>query len=64
MIGDFADYLMNQIRKNSFASPTPIQSQAWPIVMSGRNLVGIAKTGSGKTLGVSTSHAMLLHLKV
>ncbi|XP_025098190.1 probable ATP-dependent RNA helicase DDX17 isoform X1 [Pomacea canaliculata] len=45
------DYLMNQIRKNSFASPTPIQSQAWPIVMSGRNLVGIAKTGSGKTLG-------------
>lgn len=36
-------------RKN-FTQPSPIQAQAWPIVMSGRDLVGIAQTGSGKTL--------------
>ncbi len=33
-----------------FESPTPIQSQGWPIVLSGRDMVGIAQTGSGKTL--------------
>lgn len=33
-----------------FKAPTPIQAQAWPIVLSARDLVGIAKTGSGKTM--------------
>ncbi|XP_059178455.1 uncharacterized protein LOC131957724 isoform X2 [Physella acuta] len=49
--GNFPDYVMNQIRRNSWQAPTSIQSQAWPIALSGRNLVGIAQTGSGKTLG-------------
>jgi superfamily II DNA/RNA helicase len=49
--GSFPDYVMSQIRRNSWSSPTSIQSQAWPIALSGRNLVGIAQTGSGKTLG-------------
>lgn len=46
----FPDYCMNEIRRQRYTEPTPIQAQAWPIVMSGNNLVGIAKTGSGKTL--------------
>jgi ATP-dependent RNA helicase RhlE len=33
-----------------FERPTPIQQQAFPIVMSGKNVVGIAQTGTGKTL--------------
>ncbi|ETW03750.1 hypothetical protein H310_05119 [Aphanomyces invadans] len=33
-----------------FAKPTPIQSQCWPILTSGRDIIGIAQTGSGKTL--------------
>ncbi|XP_013095513.1 uncharacterized protein LOC106078932 isoform X3 [Biomphalaria glabrata] len=48
--GNFPDYVMNQIRKNCFHSPTSIQSQGWPIALSGLNMVGIAQTGSGKTL--------------
>lgn len=31
-----------------FAQPSPIQAQAWPVLLSGRDLVGIAATGSGK----------------
>ena len=29
--------------------PTPIQCQAWPCALQGRDLIAIAKTGSGKT---------------
>ena len=41
----------SQIRRAGFNAPTPIQAQAWPIALSGRDLVAIAKTGSGKTCG-------------
>ncbi|PON80229.1 DEAD-box ATP-dependent RNA helicase [Parasponia andersonii] len=34
-----------------FSSPTPIQAQTWPIALQNRDIVAIAKTGSGKTLG-------------
>ncbi|XP_067644839.1 ATP-dependent RNA helicase p62-like [Eurosta solidaginis] len=46
----FPDYCLNEIRRQRYTEPTPIQAQSWPIAMSGSNLVGIAKTGSGKTL--------------
>jgi len=45
------DYVLNEIKKQGFEKPTPIQAQGWPIALSGSNMVGIAKTGSGKTLG-------------
>lgn len=53
-ISDFATsglprYLVEQLQAK-FEKPTPIQCQSWPIVMSGRDMVGIADTGSGKTL--------------
>lgn len=47
----FPDYLANELKKKDFPTPTPIQSQSWPIALSGQNLVGVAQTGSGKTLG-------------
>lgn len=34
-----------------FASPTPVQAASWPVAVIGRDCLGIAKTGSGKTLG-------------
>ncbi|GER41320.1 dead box ATP-dependent RNA helicase [Striga asiatica] len=34
-----------------FSAPTPIQAQSWPVALQGRDIVAIAKTGSGKTLG-------------
>lgn len=40
-----------QIRRAGFKAPTVIQAQAWPIALAGRDIVAIAKTGSGKTCG-------------
>lgn len=48
--GSFPEYVMEVLMKQGFNEPTAIQSQGWPIVLSGRDLVGIAQTGSGKTL--------------
>ena len=44
------EFMLKEILKAGFTEPTAIQSQGWPMAMSGRNMVGIAQTGSGKTL--------------
>ena len=45
----FSTALMNAIAKHGYEKPTPIQCQALPLVLSGRDIIGIAKTGSRKT---------------
>uniref|UniRef100_A0A8C5NDS1 Probable ATP-dependent RNA helicase DDX46 n=1 Tax=Gouania willdenowi TaxID=441366 RepID=A0A8C5NDS1_GOUWI len=42
--------ILSALKKHSYDKPTPIQAQAIPAIMSGRDLIGIAKTGSGKTI--------------
>ncbi|KAK0223056.1 P-loop containing nucleoside triphosphate hydrolase protein [Armillaria fumosa] len=56
----FPDYLMTSIRAQGFSSPTPIQCQAWPMALSGRDVVAIAQTGSGKT--ISFALPAMLHI--
>lgn len=47
----FPDYIMETLFSiKEFVKPTPIQSQGWPVALSGRDMIGIAETGSGKTL--------------
>ncbi|MEK7465130.1 MAG: DEAD/DEAH box helicase [Patescibacteria group bacterium] len=45
-----APALMEIIGRLRFTTPTPIQRQAIPIAIQGQDLVGIAQTGTGKTL--------------
>ena len=49
--GGFSEEILDKLKTLGFNRPMPIQAQAWPIVMSGRDLIGIGETGSGKTLG-------------
>ena len=43
--------ISQEIQRAGFDKPSLIQSQAWPAAISGRDVVGVARTGSGKTLG-------------
>ena len=42
--------ILTSLTKAGYTAPTPIQSQAIPLVISGRDIVGLAQTGTGKTL--------------
>ncbi|XP_078280756.1 ATP-dependent RNA helicase DDX42 isoform X2 [Rhinoraja longicauda] len=56
----FDEQLMHQIRKSEYTQPTPIQCQGVAIALSGRDMIGIAKTGSGKT--AAFIWPMLVHI--
>ncbi|KAL5647611.1 hypothetical protein ACJX0J_041966, partial [Zea mays] len=43
-------YLL-QVLQAGFSASIPIQDQSWTIALRGRDIVAVAKTGSGKTLG-------------
>ena len=46
---DLSNPLRNAIEDLGFTNPTPIQEETFPIVRSGKDVVGIAQTGTGKT---------------
>ncbi|XP_058832489.1 ATP-dependent RNA helicase DDX42 [Topomyia yanbarensis] len=56
----FDESLMKAIRKSEYTQPTPIQAQGVPAALSGRDIIGIAKTGSGKT--AAFLWPMLVHI--
>ena len=41
--------IINSIKKLGYLKPFPIQEQAIPVILQGKDLMGIAQTGSGKT---------------
>jgi len=44
-----APYLLKSISKQDYKSPTPIQEMAIPVILEGKDVLGLAPTGSGKT---------------
>ena len=41
--------LLRALTTEGYSTPTPIQSQAIPLLLKGRDMLGIAQTGTGKT---------------
>jgi ATP-dependent RNA helicase RhlE len=41
--------ILNALIEEGYTNPTPIQEKAIPIVLSGKDLMGVAQTGTGKT---------------
>jgi superfamily II DNA/RNA helicase len=44
-----SDPILQAIAESGYTTPTPIQAQAIPVVLQGRDVLGIAQTGTGKT---------------
>lgn len=49
-LNSILDNLMENIKMCKFVKPTPIQKYAIPIILSGKDLMATAQTGSGKTV--------------
>lgn len=45
--------VMKYVTLRGWDKPTLIQAHCWPVLNAGRDVIGIAETGSGKTLGFS-----------
>ena len=45
--------ILKAIREQGYTTPTPIQAQAIPVVLAGRDVMGAAQTGTGKTASFS-----------
>ena len=41
--------LLRAVREEGYESPSPIQAQAIPLLLAGRDILGCAQTGTGKT---------------
>jgi ATP-dependent RNA helicase RhlE len=53
--------LLAAVRDAGYTTPTPIQRQAIPIALNGRDLIGLAQTGTGKTAGFTLPIVQRLH---
>jgi len=56
-----SDELLRAVKDSGYDDPTPIQRAAIPSVLMGRDLVGIAQTGTGKTAGFVLPMIDILH---
>lgn len=50
---NLVDGILSALTKKGYAKPTPIQSKAIPHILEGKDLLGIAQTGTGKTAAFS-----------
>ena len=57
------DPLVKALRKKGYEKPTPIQQQAIPSLLEGKDIFGCAQTGTGKTAAFALPILQLLHAK-
>jgi ATP-dependent RNA helicase RhlE len=55
--------LLQALEEKGYSEPTPIQAAAIPAVLSGRDLMAAAQTGTGKTAGFTLPILELLHAR-
>ena len=52
--------ILNALKEEGYSSPTPIQQKAIPYILAGRDLLGCAQTGTGKTAAFAIPMLQLL----
>jgi ATP-dependent RNA helicase RhlE len=58
-----APELLRAVADQGYTTPTPIQAQAIPVVLAGKDLLGAAQTGTGKTAGFTLPLLQILSAK-
>ena len=58
-----APELLRAVAEQGYTTPTPIQAQAIPVVLAGKDLLGAAQTGTGKTAGFTLPLLQILGKK-
>lgn len=58
---NLTDELLQAVKKRGYCVPTPIQVQAIPLILEGRDLIGGAQTGTGKTAAFALPILQLLN---
>ena len=46
---DLIEPILKALQQTGYTTPTPIQEQAIPVLLKGKDLLGCAQTGTGKT---------------
>src|ERR1041384_6425690 len=60
---DIVEPILTALREKGYKNPTPIQQQAIPAIISGRDVVACAQTGTGKTASFSIPLLQKLSLR-
>lgn len=60
---ELSEPLLHALTDEGYTDPTPIQEQAIPFVLQGRDLFGCAQTGTGKTAAFAIPIIQMLHQK-
>jgi ATP-dependent RNA helicase RhlE len=55
--------ILDALKAEGYSQPTPIQEQAIPLILQGKDLLGCAQTGTGKTAAFAIPILQLLHAK-
>jgi ATP-dependent RNA helicase RhlE len=53
--------ILKSLKEEGYVIPTPIQSQAIPVILTGKDLIGCAQTGTGKTAAFSIPVLQMLY---
>ncbi|PLW98932.1 MAG: DEAD/DEAH box helicase [Marinilabiliales bacterium] len=61
---DIIEPILRAVDEEGYTNPTPVQEQAIPIVLKGKDIIGCAQTGTGKTAAFAIPILQLLHNKI
>jgi len=61
---NLAEYILNALEAEGYTTPTPIQEQAIPVILQGKDVFGCAQTGTGKTAAFAIPIIQMLYPKI